>query len=406
VKADANSIFQKRGVDQLRDIIDAAPPEPIPWRDGEAPARQVKPDKEPPDRGTPPIEEKPSKRIRIMMGSNVIPQPISWLWRYWLAHGKFHILAGRPGSLKTTTAIGLCAAVSVGGQWPDRSQATPGRVVIWSGEDAIDDTLLPRFIAAGGDRAQIAFISGVEENGRTRSFDPARDMNGVVAVCADLGRVGLVVIDPVVAVAKGDSHKNAETRRDLQSLVSLAEQTQAAVLGIHHLTKRSEDADPLDRVSGSLAFGAGPRVVLLSAVDRRVGGEPRGVILRAKNNLGPAHGGFNFTAETRPLTEYPDIAAQRILWGAYVNEPARDILARLEGKAVPDVRKAAAFLRGALKGGPRMAAEVFAEGEAAGFNKRALQRALVRLGGSSEKPSFGTGWIWELPEQAPKEGDK
>jgi hypothetical protein len=46
-----------------------------------------------------------------------------------------------------------------------------------------------------------------------------------------------------------------------------------------------------------------------------------------------------------------------------------------------------------------MAAEVIKEGESAEFGKRALQRALKTLGGSSEKLSFGTGWIWELPEQ-------
>ena len=212
--------------------------------------------------------------------------------------------------------------------------------------------------------------------------------------------VSLIIIDPIVAVAKGDSHKNAEARRDLQPLVDLAERTQAAVLGVHHLTKRSEDADPVDRVSGSLAFGAGPRVVFLSALDRKAAGEPRGVLMRAKNNIGPTNGGFEFGAETRPLADRPDIAAQRILWGAFVSEAARDILARLEGKPDQDTSKAASFLCDALNGGPRMAAEVIAEGEVAGFNARTLRHELKRLGGSTEKPSFGAGWIWELPELA------
>jgi hypothetical protein len=79
-------------------------------------------------------------------------------------------------------------------------------------------------------------------------------------------------------------------------------------------TKRGEDADPVDRVSGSLAFGAGPRVVFLSALDRKAAGEPRGVLMRAKNNIGPTNGGFEFGAETRPLADRPEIAAQRILW--------------------------------------------------------------------------------------------
>jgi putative DNA primase/helicase len=344
--------------------------------------------------------EMPSKQISITIGSNVEPRAIAWLWQGWLATGKLHVIAGRPGALKTTAALGFAATISTGRRWPDGSPAARGRVVMWSGEDAIDDTLLPRFLAAGGDPAQIGFIDGVKENGRTRSFDPARDVDELVTKCVDLGEVSFVIIDPIVAVARGDSHKNAEARRDLQPLVDLAERTPAGVLGVHHLTKRSEGADPVDRVSGSLAYGAGPRVVILSALDNKSAGEPRGVLMRAKNNIGSSHGGFEFAAETRPLADHPGIAAQRILWGAYVNESAGDILARLEGKAESGMRNAAAFLHDALKRGPRMAAEVIAEGEAAGLGKRALQRALKSLGGTSEKLSFGTGWIWELPEQA------
>jgi putative DNA primase/helicase len=347
--------------------------------------------------------ERPSKQISITIGSNVEPRAIAWLWPGWLATGKLHVIAGRPGALKTTAALGFAATVSTGRRWPDDSPAARGKIVMWSGEDAIDDTLLPRFLAAGGDPAQIGFINGVKENGRTRNFDPARDMDELVTKCVDLGEVTLVIIDPIVAVARGDSHKNAEARRDLQPLVDLAERTRAAVLGVHHLTKRSEGADPVDRVSGSLAFGAGPRVVILSTLDNKSAGEPRGVLMRAKNNIGTSHGGFEFTAEARPLADHPDISAQRILWGGYVNESARDILTRLEGKTEPPtgMRKAAAFLRDALDGrGPRMAAEVIAEGEAAGLSERALRRALKALRGWSEKPSMKTGWIWELPQQA------
>ena len=345
-----------------------------------------------------------AKQIKTTMGTNMEPQSIAWLWPGWLAHGKLHILAGRPGCLKTTTAMDFAAAVTIGGQWPDGSSAAIGNVLVWSGEDAIDDTLLPRFMAAGGERARVAFISGVEEDGKSRAFDPARDLDALVAVCSRIGEINLIIIDPVVAVAKGDSHKNAEARRDLQPLVDLAERTQAVVLGIHHLTKRTEGADPVDRVSGSLAFGAGPRVVLLNAMDGKATSEPRGLLMRAKNNIGPAHGGFEFTADTRPLDGYPQISAQRILWGASVTESARDILERIEGKeakAEIGKRKVTAFLFGALHGrGPRLAAEVIAEGEAAGCSEWALRRALKKLGGWSEKPGLKTGWIWELPEEA------
>jgi RecA-family ATPase len=273
--------------------------------------------------------------------------------------------------------------------------------LVWSGEDAIDDTLLPGILAAGGDPANVAFISGVMEDGAKRTFDPSRDIEALAKTCALLGNVNLIVIDPIAVIAKGDSHKNAETRRDLQPLADLAEKTQAAVLGIHHLTKRSEGADPVDRVSGSLAFGAAPRVVMLSALDPKHA-EPHGVLVRAKSNNGPSRGGFEFASEIRPLDNYPDIAAQRILWGGYINESARDVLARFEPKQVgQQARKAVLFLTDALANGPKLAAEVIADAAKQGIAERTLRYVYrTTIGGVAERHGKGKEHfiVWELPK--------
>ena len=60
------------------------------------------------------------------------------------------------------------------------------------------------------------------------------------------------------------------------------------------------------------------------------------------------------------------------------------------------------FLQEGLKDGPRMAAEVIAEGMALGFSERALRRALKAVDGHSERAGFGKGgaWVWELPRLA------
>src|SRR4029077_3422294 len=71
-----------------------------------------------------------------------------------------------------------------------------------------------------------------------------------------------VILDPVVAAVSGDSHKNTETRRGLQPVVDLAEQLQCAVLGITHLSKNTSGREPLERIAGSIAFGAVARVAL------------------------------------------------------------------------------------------------------------------------------------------------
>jgi hypothetical protein len=43
--------------------------------------------------------------VVLRNAADLTPQPVSWLWRDWLALGKLHILAGAPGQGKTTIAL-------------------------------------------------------------------------------------------------------------------------------------------------------------------------------------------------------------------------------------------------------------------------------------------------------------
>ena len=79
-----------------------------------------------------------------------------------------------------------------------------------------------------------------------------------------IGDVRLVIIDPIAMVATKDSHRNAETRRDLQPVADLCRTTGAAVLGIHHLAKGTGGREPQERLIGSIAFAAMPRVVMIA----------------------------------------------------------------------------------------------------------------------------------------------
>src|SRR5208283_5916291 len=107
------------------------------------------------------IDPKPDAQANWKMGltcaSSINPEPISWLWKGWLARGKMHIIAGQPGTGKTTIAMKMAAAVSAGGRWPDGSVAKQGNVIIWSGEDDPADTLVPRLETSGADLSRIFF---------------------------------------------------------------------------------------------------------------------------------------------------------------------------------------------------------------------------------------------------------
>ena len=172
---------------------------------------------------------------------------VQWLWNDWLARGKLHLLAGLPGTGKTTLALALAlaATVSSGGRFPDGSTAKPGRVVIWSSEDDVEDTLLPRLVANGADRSRIAFCRTVRANGKPRLFDPATDLPRLQAALQKAGDTDLVILDSLADAVTGDSHKNAEVRRALFPVTKLAEAGPLAVLGVAHLAVFTQ---PLEKV--------------------------------------------------------------------------------------------------------------------------------------------------------------
>jgi len=154
-----------------------------------------------------------------------------------LARGKFHIFSGQAGTGKTTIAIALAATVSTGGRFPDGTRSPVGNVLIWSGEDSAEDTLVPRLLAAGADLSRIHFIGNVQHSDETRSFDPSTDIPAMLEAAARIGNISLLIVDPVVNAIACDSHKNGEVRRALQPLVDFGEKLGCAVFGITHFTK-------------------------------------------------------------------------------------------------------------------------------------------------------------------------
>src|SRR5262249_17464631 len=150
--------------------------------------------------------------------------------------------------------------------WPDGTPfLAPGNVVIWSGEDDAADTLVPRLKAMGGDLERVHFVTDLRDLDGRRPFDPATDMPALIAKAREVGDVRLLIVDPVGNSVSGDSHKNGEVRRGLQPLVTFGHELRAAVLGVSHFSKGTAGRDPLDRLTGSLAFGALARLVFGAA---------------------------------------------------------------------------------------------------------------------------------------------
>lgn len=339
--------------------------------------------------------------VQLVRASTLKPEPIRWLWPGWLALGKLHVLAGAPGQGKTTLLLAFAATITSGGRWPDGSRAAPGSVLIWSGEDDPTDTLLPRLLAMGADPTKVHFITGTNDDGTVRSFDPARDLVQLSAAAQGIGDVRMLIVDPVVsAVGGADSHKNTEVRRALQPLVDLASAIDCAVVGISHFGKGTAGRDPTERVVGSVAFGAVARIVMVAAKIVGNDGQTKRVLARSKSNIGADDGGFEYAIDQTELDAWPGIFASRIGWGQAVEGTARELLAQAEAEAGPDgdADDVAGFLRGLLADGPMPAKAIKADADGAGYAWRTVQRASLRMGVEKRKTGgTGAGWVWALP---------
>lgn len=335
--------------------------------------------------------------VMFVCGSDVTPEPPQWLWPGFLVCGKLAILAGAAGTGKTSVAIDLGARLSVGAPWPDGSPAPVGNVLIISSEDDFPDTLLPRFIAAGGDRTRFHTIGDVVGPNGRRTFDAREDIGRLDEFFVKHPGPTLLIVDPITSVVGGDDYKNAQVRHSLQPILDLAERRGCAVLGITHFTKGTTGADPLERVTGSLAFGAVPRVVLVAAKNHGTEGPPR-VLTRAKVSIGADGGGFAYEVVETRIAESVEIATSKIMWGERLDGSARAIVAMVEATSEEVSREGAVvrWLREFLVV-PRTAEEVEDSGKTERYSKSAIGRASQKLGVIKRKTGMDGGWVWSLP---------
>ena len=336
--------------------------------------------------------------VRLVRGDAVTLEPVRWLWREFLPAGMLTILGGAPGCGKTTIALSLAAIVTSGGAWPDGTHCTQaGDVLIWSGEDG-NAVTAARLVAAGADMTRVHFIDGLTGS-EGDAFDPGRDMLLLEATAEALPAPRLLILDPIVSAVAGDSHKGAEVRRSLQPVVALGQRLGCAVLGITHFSKGTGGRDPVERVTGSIAFAALARLVLVAA---KVKGEPgdegeaRRVLMRAKSNIGPDDGGFAYALERVEVA--PEVEGQRVMWLEALDGTARELLNEAESDTEDGSTATGVdgFLRGLLADGPLPAKVIKGDADGAGYAWRTVQLSATRLGVERRKEGMKGGWVWAL----------
>ena len=172
----------------------------------------------------------------------VTAKPVEWLWHPRIPKGKVTIFDGDPGVGKSTICCDITARVTTGEPWPDDLDANPrepGSVLWLSAEDADDDTLVPRLLAAGADITRSATLRGairVEDDAHYEDeLSLPSDIATLETAVRELG-ADLVIVDVLVAYLDDhiNSNSDKQVRRALRPLGVLAERTGTAVVALRH----------------------------------------------------------------------------------------------------------------------------------------------------------------------------
>lgn len=329
-----------------------------------------------------------------MRASDVTPRPIDWLWYPNVPLGKLTAVAGQMGQAKSLLTMWMHAAVTTG---RGIHSPHPASSIILNAEDDPGDTLRPRLEAASADLSRIWIEPSV-----------TLDVRELAKLCAEIGDVRLVTIDPIQAYlpAAVNSWKGQDVRRFLEPLRQLANEQRFAVVLVQHLNRRSDAGEPLARIADSQGIPQLCRSVLVWGPDP---GDPEGdqgslkVLTRAKNNLARAGDSATFRIVETDVTG--GITAPALVRGTDRHISADDVVTDHETRTAQD--EAREWLLDALAGGPLAAKEVVRRAREIGISERTLKRAKrnAKVLSCSERDEAGiTAWMWSLDTSVNDDG--
>jgi AAA domain len=351
--------------------------------------------------------ERESKSTNIIRAADVVIRPKDWLWEGHLMRGSQEMVTGIPGLGKSQVQICYVACVTTGRPWPNGAAGcAPANVIMMTAEDALDQEVIPRLVAAGANLDRVHIIKSIRSDDKDRQFLLSEDLDELERAIAEVGSVGMVTVDPITAYMGGkmDSHKTTEVRSQLGPLKDLAERANVAVSTITHPPK-SAGGKAIDHFIGSQAFIAAARIGHVCINEFEVNDHgvsvPTGRVLFANAKNNPHREmptlAYRIVEEVvRQDTTVGIITAPRVEWDAdpvdITADEAVDAAAK-SGKVDRSV-EVEAFLLEMTRDGPVPMKRVDEEAKKRGISPKRLRTA--REKGFVTKRIEGNDNEWEL----------
>jgi hypothetical protein len=344
--------------------------------------------------------------------SGVLASDVQAEWMHWLRPGyfpggKLAEIIGDPGQGKSLTAIDLMARFTTGRLFPDGAETRkPGTVIFISAEDDLEDTLRPRFEAAGADLSRVRLIAISKRHHLKLPTYPSDLRELRSQIIAD--RACAVFLDTLDAFLGGsgkiDANVNSSIRKVLTPLAQIAAETGALIAYLRHLNKNPSLGKAMYRGGGSMGITGAARASFL--VGSRDDDPDRHTFACVKINGAPKPPALAYRIVECRLPS--GIVTQKIEWLGTVAQTADDLVCEPErGPRGPQPHKleAAKKLLGELLGDGQEHGSDEVEDMAKQWNVsiRTVRDAATQLGVRRRKHGFTGGWRWSIDSAASQE---
>jgi hypothetical protein len=164
-----------------------------------------------------------------------------FVWPRWIVRGHFNLLSSDPKIGKTHVALDLARRIYFGLPWPDGQAATfpAGTRTLWVCGDRHQDELRERAAAFGLPPEAILLNAGPDRPYAGWDLDDPRTIDAL------RGRViaegpALVIIDTLWRATRRRLCREDEVNALMDPLITMAQESDTAILGLMHLSKDSE----------------------------------------------------------------------------------------------------------------------------------------------------------------------
>lgn len=342
-------------------------------------------------------------RLRLRRASEIEPKAVDWLMEGYIPAGMVTLLAGYGGCGKSTVALSIAAACSVGGKLPNGDVAPICNTMILAAEDSAAHTTVPRLAALGADMDRILLEDGLITDNDQPGWVQLRQHILQIEEAIVANEIGLVIIDPVSSyIDDANSDRESDVRQALMPVVDMAERRGCTVLLIRHVSKSGQTSRAASRILGSTAWHDVPRSVLMLAElpdvhqpePRADGTQDRALALGVVK--------LNLAAKPTALMCIQSEGGN-LDWAGSSPVTIDDCFAPQAREGTTALDTAVQWLEGYLAGGSKPTLEMEAAAIAAGISKPTLRRARTSLGVKSyQLPGKKSGgWLAKLPNGEP-----